>query len=302
VGTSTVEPAAKTTTETAVVMQPTTAATLRPTSTPPARYQRPLVCHARHGRVESFVYRGVALPEEIPVRVYLPPCYGGSDEEYPTLYLLHGYPYTEAHWEDLGVDALVDAGIAAGVWPPFLMVMPFQPQPLFTHSDGGPGSYEDEFLHGLLPAVEARYRAIRRAEGRALVGISRGGVWALEIGFRNPKVLRAVAALSPALNVNFPRPEYDPYLLAAERESLPEHVFLAAGRGEPSVLRKALELREVLDSTGATPVFMEVSGAHESSAWQTVMGPMIMSVVRSWKAADLPSWPPQAQRAKILVQ
>jgi enterochelin esterase-like enzyme len=252
--------------------------------------------------MESFDYPGVALAEQIPVRVYLPPCYGSGDMPYPTLYLLHGYPYTESHWDELGVDELVTVGIAAGAWPPFLMVMPFQPQPLFTHSDGGPGSYEEEFIRGLLPAVEDRYRVIRRADGRALAGISRGGVWALEIGLRNPSAMRAVAALSPALNVNLPRPEYDPYQLVAQGEGLPEHVFLAAGRGELSVLRKTIELREVLQSTGVNPLFMETSGAHEASTWRAVMGPMILSVVQSWQAADLPGWPPQAQRAKILVQ
>jgi enterochelin esterase-like enzyme len=293
---------ARTATVTEVEIQATPTLPLTPTTTPQALYQRPAVCRDRHGQIETFSYQGVALREEIPVRVYLPPCYASSDREYPTLYLLHGYPYTETHWDDLGIDELVTAGISAGAWPPFLLVMPFQPQPLFTRSDGGPGSYEEEFLGGLIPAVEARYRAIPQADGRGLVGISRGGVWALEISFRHPTALTAVAALSPALNVNFPRPSYDPFLLAAEGEQVPEHVFLAAGRGEPSVLRKTVELRDILETTGAAPIFMEVAGAHEASTWQALMGPMVAFVVHRWEANNLPGWPPQAQHEKILVQ
>lgn len=242
------------------------------------------------------------LREDIPVHVYLPPCYESNTERYPVLYLLHGYPYDETHWLRLGIDELVTAGITAGAWPPFLMVMPLQPQPLFTGSDGGPGSYEEEFLLALVPAVERRYRVIQRASARGLAGISRGGVWALEIGFRNPEVVGALAALSPALEVNLPRPPYDPLLLAAEAERLPGAIFIAAGHGEPDVRKLTTRLSETLESSGIIHRLLVVPGGHVEETWQRLMGPMMMYFVRAWTSGEFADWPPPTQDAEILVQ
>jgi enterochelin esterase-like enzyme len=121
---------------------------------------------------------------------------------------LHGKPFDEAHWDDLGLDEAAEAGIVAGEWSPLLLVMPHVPEPLFSQTDGGPGSYEQELLEGLLPAIGSRY-PIDHAR-LAISGISRGGVWALEIGLRHPETFGIVASLSPALALNRARPQYDP--------------------------------------------------------------------------------------------
>lgn len=236
------------------------------------------------------------------MRVYLPPCYESSVERYPVLFLLHGYPYDETHWIDLGVDELVTAGITAGAWPPFLMVMPLQPQPLFTGSDGGPGSYEEEFLHGLVPAVEGRFRVVENGGARSLVGVSRGGVWALEIGFRNPQVVGSIAALSPALEVNFPRPAYDPHLLATEAEQLPTTIFLGAGQRELKVRQQTVRLSESLQEAGFRHRMMVVPGGHEAATWRKLMGPLMTYILQGWTSQNLAGWPPPTQEEKILVQ
>jgi hypothetical protein len=143
-----------------------------PTSVPVA------ACTETIGSFQTGLYPGIAVATEVPFSIYLPPCYGAQDEQYPTLYLLHGYPYDQGHWQDLGAIEIADDGIGQGDWPPFIMVMPLQPDPLFRGSDGGPGSYEMELLEGLIPYIEGEYRS--DPSGRALAGISRGGVWALE--------------------------------------------------------------------------------------------------------------------------
>ena len=50
-----------------------------------------------------------AIREEVQILVHLPPCYDHyQDRAFPVLYLFHGWPLNEHHWETLGIDELVD--------------------------------------------------------------------------------------------------------------------------------------------------------------------------------------------------
>jgi enterochelin esterase-like enzyme len=192
---------------------------------------------------------------------------------------LHGKPFNEAHWDDLGLDETAEAGILGGEWPPLLLVMPQVPEPLFSNTDGGPGSYEQELLEGLLPAIELRYPA--DGARRALAGISRGGVWALEIGLRHPETFGSVASLSPALAVNRARPEYDPLRLAAGPGPFPTRVFLSAG--ESDWARASTEnLARLLQTAGVQPDVLLVPGGHESMVWEASLRPMLEAIAAEW--------------------
>ena len=216
----------------------------------------------------SGTYRGAAVAQEVPYLIYLPPCYDQRSERYPTLYLLHGFPFDANHWMDLGAAELVDKGIARDGWPPVILVMPLQPEPLFRGSDGGPGSYETELLEGLIPHIESTYRV--DLTERSLGGISRGGVWALEIGFRNPEEFASVAGLSPALAVNHPRPPYDPFEISVSGQALPVEILLVAGEDDWAKT-ETVRLSEVLNSQGHQHSLQLVKGDHSDTTWAAAM-------------------------------
>ena len=244
----------------------------------------PVVCNETGGRLIETSYPGAILPREIPLEVYLPPCYDAANEDYPSVILLHGKPFTQSHWDDLGADELVDEGIRREGWPPFILIMPLQPEPLFSQTDGGPGSYEDEVMLGLLPFIEKTFRTQRSTAGRAIAGISRGGVWALEIAFRNPEVFGEVAALSPALAVNYARSAYNPLEIARlGAQAIPPRIYLGAGETDWARL-KTVDLTEALEAHGETPVFESVVGGHESGTWQALMPGMFMYLTSAWPA------------------
>jgi enterochelin esterase-like enzyme len=206
---------------------------------------------------------------EVPLLVYLPPCYSEADPGYPVVYLLHGLPYDERHWLDLGTVDWVESRMAAGDMPPMVVVMPYQPEPLFTSTDGGPGSYEQEFLEGLLPFVESQYRV--DSERRGLGGISRGGIWALEIAFHDPGSIAALAALSPALAVNSPRPAYDPFELASSATTLPGHILLLAGDRDWAATGTE-RLSQLLAGRAIQHKFTLVPGDHSDPTWSGALG------------------------------
>ena len=271
-------PPSSTATDRPITPSVTVSETPRPTGTPsptPA-------CIERIGTIQNENYQSFVLPEQIPYNIYLPPCYGWGDRRYPVLYLLHGLPFDESHWLELGIVELVDEKVGSGTWLPLLIVMPRLPEPLFTSSDGGSGSYEEEFLEGLMPHIDQTYRTLAFGETRAIAGISRGGVWALEIAFRNPDLFDAVAALSPALNVNYARPPYDPFVIVEEGGRLPARIFLSAGDQEVSFLAKVEELSETLDEHGVIHSFVIRSGGHDAEAWMGVMEEALDFIIIGW--------------------
>lgn len=249
------------------------------------------MCTDTSGHTDEITYAGHVVDWEVPVRVYLPPCYEATQDLYPILYVLHGYPMDETHWETLGLREVVEDGIANGSWGPFLIVMPRIPDPLNTHSDGGPGSYEEELLLGLIPAIEQTYRVLGTEHDRAIAGVSRGGVWALEIGFRNAEVFNTLAALSPALHVNNPRPAYNPFNLVQTEGELPENIFLSAAKDEGGFRSKTEELSRVLDGLGIVHTYLLTDGIHEDATWMAIMEDLVTFITASWEKSSQPSSP-----------
>ncbi len=219
------------------------------------------------------------MREDIPARIYLPPCYDESDQTFPVAFFFHGKPYTEEQWFDLGLEALLDPDGQSTTAFPGIVVLARLPEPLFSGSDGGPGSYEQEFFEGLLASIDDRFRTRPSGSARALVGISRGAVWALEIAFRSPDQIDSVAALSPALAVNYAREAYDPLRLAATADRLPGRIFLAAG--EDDWARRATDqLAGILAAREAGVVMRLVPGAHADDTWRSLL-PEVIGFLRT---------------------
>lgn len=214
-------------------------------------------------------YPGRLIEQELPLVIYLPPGYHWASELLPAVYLLHGIGYDEQQWVELGVQRLVDRQLQSGDWEPLLLIMPLMPDPLLSSTDGGPDSYEAEFLRGLVPYVERNFRADPARS--ALAGISRGGVWALEIALRHPDSFRGVAALSPALHMNFPRPQYDPSVIATGAVSFPAVIYLDAGDGEPRTLAAVEDFSLLLRERGVQHVLHVGQGGHDPEYWSGVV-------------------------------
>jgi enterochelin esterase-like enzyme len=238
-------------------------------------------CEEAQGRIDRRTYPGFLSGEPIPVLVYLPPCYDPYLQLYPVIFLLHGKPQDEQHWLLLEVDDVVSQGILDGSWPPFVMVMPYQPEPLFSQSDGGPGSLEQEIMQGLVPFILDRYAITSDGERWAIAGISRGGVWALELGFQYPEQFQNVAALSPALNVNYARPSYDPFLQVVEAGELLDRIFLGVGDVD-SARSRTHDLSLTLNDLEIAHRYLELPGHHDSYTWRALIPEMLHFLTDSW--------------------
>lgn len=253
---------------------PSPAPTLAPTETPvptptltiappdPADVTGPLA-----GRVEQGTYESGITGRTESYRVYLPPGYDESDQRYPTLYLFHGWPYDETHWADLGIERSADAGIREGILSPFIIVLPrANSNGLFVNSSGGPNSFEAQFVNELVPHIDLVYRTIQARDARAIGGISRGGVWSLQIGFTHPDMFGVVGAHSSALAVNRAPPVHDPLVLVGEPGVEHLRIYLSAG-DEDWALTATWQLHEALGERGIRCEYSVHPGAHVDALW-----------------------------------
>jgi enterochelin esterase-like enzyme len=252
-----------------------------PSSTPTPSATPTPTCQNPAGTVLETSYIGGVVREPFNVRVFLPPCYEVSEQDYPVLYLLHGSPYDETHWDQLGADEVAGAAMQEGSWPPFIMVMPYATTILFTGTDGGEWSYEGEFVQGLVPWTDQNFRTRADPTMRGFAGISRGGIWALEITLLHADLIDSVAAVSPAFMMNAARPMYDPFELIYRGEPRPHRILLVAG--EADWARQDTErFSQALDLLGISHELIIVPGKHEDETWSQIMEEVLGFFASAW--------------------
>lgn len=275
-----------------VTVEPTATPTLMPTQTP-SPTPTPFICPQRRGKVfqDTLVSKAMQT-EEIRYAVYVPPCYSHyRGYSFPVLYLLHGWPMDETHWTKLGIVDIVDAWITQGLIGPLIMVMPgvSNPHGMYINSSGGDYSFEGMIVNELVPLVDKKYSTWQDPEARAIGGISRGGVWALEIGFRHPDLFGRVGAHSPALSVNYPLPAYDPFRLV-ESVDPAQRIYLSAG-DKDWARASTISLRDLLQENDLNVTYQVHEGAHIDDLWRLGLPEYLHFYVRDWPRSveDLPT-------------
>ena len=135
--------------------------------------------------------------------VYLPSGYGEHPHRrYPVLYLLHGFPGRPlAFLETVQMGVIDDALTAMHRAQPLILVMPFGSTSTFTDKEWVNGvqaasGWATFVARDLVRAVDAQYRTIRSASGRAIGGLSEGGYGAINIALQHPHEFSVVESWS----------------------------------------------------------------------------------------------------------
>lgn len=274
---------------------PTSTSTLSPTPTPtplPSPTPTPFSCPYLRGRTESASLVSTTMREQVRFLVHLPPCYDDyPDKTFPVLYMLHGWPLDERHWIILGLDVLMDDWISRGIIGPFIVVLPgVSSDGLYVNSSGGAWSFEGMFVDELLPLVDQTYRTWRSPAGRAIGGISRGGVWALEIALRHQDLFSIAGGHSPALALNRPMPQYDPFLLVKQGVT-GMRIYLDAGKLDWA-RASTLQFYDLLVEYKADVTYQVHEGGHVDALWQGGMADYVDFYTLTWPRSfdTLPLW------------
>jgi S-formylglutathione hydrolase FrmB len=156
-------------------------------------------------QVRSASFGSAALGREVRYVVDVPPSYDTAQgRRYPVVYALHGLFEGPGFWEGRGLAAILAELRAKGL-PDFLVVAVDGSNSFFVNAKGG--RFQDMLERDLLAHVEATYRTAPGRAGRGLLGISMGGYGALNIAFKDPSLVAAVATHSAMLLAQAPSAE-----------------------------------------------------------------------------------------------
>jgi enterochelin esterase-like enzyme len=135
--------------------------------------------------------------------VYLPSGYAQQPHRrYAVLYLLHGFPGRPlAFLETVQMGIVDDVLTTRHRAKPLILVMPFGSTGTFTDKEWVNGIAPHErwatfVARDLVKTIDARYRTIRSAGGRAIGGLSEGGYGAINIALQHPREFSVVESWS----------------------------------------------------------------------------------------------------------
>jgi enterochelin esterase-like enzyme len=220
------------------------------------------------------------LGRAVPYRVYLPPDYTSSARLYPVLYMLHGVGGDYTEWTIDHLPERADELVQRGAMQPMLVVMPDARGRSYWANwpDNGP-RWADYLATDVVHEIDTHFRTLPLAAGRAVGGLSMGGLGALNSALHHPDVFGAVGGHSPSI-----RPEPDFRLLPTlSGESFDEHnpswliqhrwrpgqalsIWLDVGLSDP--YRGYVEnFNQLLVERTIPAALHEFAGGHEGAYW-----------------------------------
>jgi enterochelin esterase-like enzyme len=158
----------------------------------------------RPGTVERIGVPSRALGGRVQeAYVYLPSGYAQHPRRrYPVMYLLHGFPGRPlAFLETVQMGVVEDSLVSRGRAQPLVLVMPFGSTGTFTDEEWADGAaagngWSSFVARDLVHYVDAHYRTVQNARGRAIGGLSEGGFGAVNIALHNPREFSVVESWS----------------------------------------------------------------------------------------------------------
>ncbi len=247
----------------------------------------PSACTKPTGQLITDTVDSKVLQASLPVHVYLPPCYK-KENAYPVLYLIQGSNHEFGGWVEFGVPRIADMQMSLGMLPPFIIVMPASgqraPRDMYADSLSGQGSWEDFFVHELMPKIEKTYSVWRSREGRAIGGISRGGYWSIQIAFAHPDLFSVLGGHSPSITdklIGVPA-NFSMLSWAASPDELRSmRIWLDAGSRDWAQ-RDIKKLSGDLDNVKIGYQMSVGDGAHEDDYWTSRIAEYLAFYASTW--------------------
>ena len=207
-----------------------------------------------------------ALGKPVAVRLYLPPCQPDAGRCFAAIYLLHGAGADQTQWGDIGMATAADDGRAHATLPPLILVIPLRPDDRADLRPDGDLPYEHFIVAELIPWVDQHTPACLARTQRAIGGISRGGLWALEIAFHHPELFVAVGGHSSVAQGDG---GLNPFSLLASHAAAIRalHVWLDVG-DQDSLKSGDASLAAVLQADGVSTAFSQWPGGHSRAYWR----------------------------------
>lgn len=237
--------------------------------------------------IQERTFTSAALGRTMPYTLLLPAGYAAdAGARYPVLYLLHGAWSNHTEWATR--TRLVDHAAAF----PLIIVCPEGEDSCYVN--GASGERWEDYIVTELPAhIEATCRARADRRGRAIAGLSMGGLGAFNCGMRHPERYSAITSHSGAFNIlnwaesldnpqfrallgplhSATRQEYDPHRIveraihAHGADALPMLAIDCGLEDFPGLLASNRALHRTMTRLGVHHFYREQPGGHDWTYW-----------------------------------
>ncbi|GAO42638.1 alpha/beta hydrolase-fold protein [Flavihumibacter petaseus] len=215
-----------------------------------------------HGQLVQVYFPSKATGTVRQAFVYTPPGYEKSaTTRYPVLYLQHGWGENETAWPKQGrVNLIMDNLLGGGKAQPFIIVMTYGMTNEIKWGHIGEfkiDTFQTVLTQELIPYIDSHFRTVNNRLGRAMAGLSMGGMETHMITLAKPDLFSKFALLSGGL--------YTPEELSGKVK--PDLIFLSCGsRENPGRVKEAATK---LKAAGFNAVsYVSDNTGHEFQTWR----------------------------------
>lgn len=213
------------------------------------------------------------LGYQIMYSVYLPFGYSSS-ATYPIAYITDGYEYLH---EKMGnVPSTLDKLIGTKKIKPLVAIFIDHREPINRVNNrrmtelAMNEKYLEFFLNELIPEVEKKFSVSKRADDRAIIGTSMGGLTAAYFSFARPDVFGLAGIQSPAF---WFKPAI--YTVCDNPENPPVKVYLTTGSINDTEVG-ARKMKAILEKNTCTYQYKEVNQGHSWGNWRDLMDDILI--------------------------
>ncbi|MBQ3882770.1 MAG: esterase [Bacteroidales bacterium] len=233
----------------------------------------------KHGTVTYRWYDSPSLGISRRMTVYLPYGYENNPKQkYPVLYLLHGGGGDEEAWTSMGRAAqIMDNLIEKGLAKPMIVVMPngnpnqraagvlgLETIALDRNNPATANAYVNSLVKEIIPFIEKEYRAIPKADSRAIAGLSMGGGHTTSATILYPGVFGYICPLSCGIR--------DSDHLDADLQGIKKAGYklywIGVGKEDTGAYNGSLILDEALTRNGMPHTLYVSDDAHVWKNWR----------------------------------
>jgi len=228
-------------------------------------------------RFASKIALGLPANQE-EVVIYTPPGYNAhAPQPYPVLYLLHGWSGVADSWtHDQQANFILDNLLAEDKIKPMVVVMPlgygdmgFVENGFDVWNDPAKVDHNTQLFMNMLtgeimPMAESAYNIARDREGRAIIGLSMGGLESLDIGLRNTDKFAWIGGMSSAVH----NLDYEHQLATLDPKTADLKLLWIACGTEDGLIDANRKIIAFLKAKGMPVTQIETPGLHDSLVWR----------------------------------
>lgn len=235
------------------------------------------------GSVHTIWYDSPEYGGQRRMNVYLPADYS-SEKKYPVLYMLPGGGDDEDTWMDMGrLPQIMDNLIAKKKAKEMLVVMvnsmPNQlsaphimnPIPgkkshfemMGTPEGASGGEFANDLIRNVIPYIESHFSVIPEKKGRAICGVSMGGLYLTNIIQNNPKTFDHIALMGSGI---MGKGSGDEVLEPVKKEGY--RLFWIGAGQKDMAFSSARNIMEAMDRLSMPYIYFDPQDGHNWRSWR----------------------------------